>query len=93
MRTLNLKKQSGDKNMNTPIDLNSILFAQLDRLSNPDLKGDELQAEIQKAGAVEKISKQVIENNNMRLSAAKLVAEHKGLKNVDPIEVPQNLIG
>jgi hypothetical protein len=29
----------------------------------------------------------------MRLSAAKLVAEHKGLKNVDPIEVPQNLIG
>ena len=50
-------KQSGDKNMNTPIDLNSILFAQLDRLSNPDLKGDELQAEIQKAGAVEKISK------------------------------------
>ncbi|WP_252715379.1 hypothetical protein [Acinetobacter bereziniae] len=66
--------------MNTPLDLNSVLFAQLERLSATDLKGEELQAELQKAEAIEKISEQVIKNNNMRLSAAKLVAEYRGLK-------------
>ena len=79
--------------MNTPLDLNSVLFAQLERLSASDLKGEELQAELQKADAIEKISEQVIKNNNMRLSAAKLVAEYRGLKNADSIEIPQNLIG
>ncbi len=79
--------------MKTPLDLNSVLFAQLERLSATDLKGEELQAELQKADAIEKISEQVIKNNNMRLSAAKLVAEYKGLKNADSVEIPQNLIG
>ncbi|BCX74006.1 hypothetical protein J0904_05595 [Acinetobacter bereziniae] len=79
--------------MNTPLDLNSVLFAQLERLSATDLKGEELQAELQKADAIEKISEQVIKNNNMRLSAAKLVAEYRGLKNADSVEIPQNLIG
>lgn len=79
--------------MSTPLDLNSVLFAQLERLSATDLKGEELQAELQKADAIEKISEQVIKNNNMRLSAAKLVAEYRGLKNADSVEIPQNLIG
>lgn len=79
--------------MNTPLDLNSVLFAQLERLSATDLKDEELQAELQKADAIEKISEQVIKNNNMRLSAAKLVAEYRGLKNADSVEIPQNLIG
>ncbi|MCV2444900.1 hypothetical protein [Acinetobacter bereziniae] len=79
--------------MKTPLDLNSVLFSQLERLSATDLKGEELQAELQKADAIEKISEQVIKNNNMRLSAAKLVAEYRGLKNADSVEIPQNLIG
>ena len=79
--------------MNTPMDLNTVLFAQLERLSNPNLKGGELEVEIQKAEAIEKISEQVIKNNNMRLSAAKLVAEYRGIKNADSVEIPQNLIG
>ena len=79
--------------MNTPMDLNAVLFAQLNRLSDPNLKGGELEAEIQKAEAIEKISEQVIKNNNTRLSAAKLVAEYRGIKNIDAIEIPQNLIG
>lgn len=79
--------------MNTPMDLNAVLFAQLERLSNPNLKGDDLGAEIQKAEAIEKISEQVIKNNNVRLSAAKLVAEYRGIKNIDAIEIPQSLIG
>ena len=79
--------------MNTPMDLNSVLFAQLNRLSDPNLRGGELEAEIQKADAIEKISEQVIKNNNMRLNAAKLVAEYRGIKNADSVEIPQNLIG
>ena len=79
--------------MNTPIDLNAILFAQLNRLNDPALKGGELEAEIQKADAIEKISEQVIKNNNMRLSAAKLVAEYRGIQNADPAVIPQTLIG
>lgn len=79
--------------MSTPIDLNNILFAQLERLSNPNLKGDDLKNEIDKADAIEKISMQVIKNNTMRLDAAKLVAEYRGLKNADSVEIPQELIG
>ena len=79
--------------MSTPIDLNAVLFAQLDRLSNPDLRGEDLEAELQRTDAIEKVSEQVIKNNNMRLSAAKLVAEYRGIKNIDAVEIPQNLIG
>jgi len=79
--------------MSTPIDLNAVLFAQLERLSNPDLRGEELEAELQRTDAIEKVSEQVIKNNNMRLSAAKLVAEYRGIKNADSVEIPQNLIG
>lgn len=79
--------------MSTPIDLNMALFAQLERLSDPSLKGDALQAEIQRTDAIEKISEQVIKNNTMRLNAAKLVAEYRGIKNADSVEIPQNLIG
>lgn len=79
--------------MSTPIDLNVALFAQLERLSDPSLKGDALQAEIQRTDAIEKISEQVIKNNTMRLNAAKLVAEYRGIKNADSVEIPQNLIG
>lgn len=79
--------------MSTPVDLNNVLFAQLERLSDPNLKGGELEAELQKAEAIEKISEQVIKNNNMRLNAAKLVAEYRGVKNADSVEIPQTLIG
>ncbi|WP_139851315.1 hypothetical protein [Acinetobacter pullicarnis] len=79
--------------MSTPIDLNAALFAQLERLSNPDLRGEDLEAELQRTDAIEKVSEQVIKNNNMRLSAAKLVAEYRGIKNIDAVEIPQNLIG
>lgn len=79
--------------MSTPIDLNAALFAQLERLSNPELKGEALEAELQRTDAIEKISEQVIKNNSMRLSAAKLVAEYRGVKNLEAVEIPQNLIG
>ena len=77
--------------MTTPTDLNAILFAQLERLQNAD--ADKLESEIQKAEAIEKVSRQVINNNNTRLVAVKLIAEHKGIKNIEGVELPQTLIG
>ncbi|TPU95011.1 hypothetical protein [Acinetobacter baumannii] len=61
-------------------ELNKHLFAQLDRLSNNDLKGDALKEEVSRAGAVNEICKSVIENANLQLQATKLVAEYRGMK-------------
>lgn len=61
-------------------DLNKHLFAQLDRLSNNELKGDALKEEVSRAGAVNEICKSVIENANLQLQATKLVAEYRGMK-------------
>ena len=75
----------------TPADLNKILFQQLERLQNAD--ADNLDSEIQRSKSVKEISEQVISNNNMRLNAVRLIADYKGLKNIDGAELPQNLIG
>ncbi|AZC00898.1 hypothetical protein [Acinetobacter pittii] len=61
-------------------ELNKHLFAQLDRLSNNELKGDALKEEVSRAGAVNEICKSVIENANLQLQATKLVAEYRGMK-------------
>lgn len=57
------------KNLN---DLNRILFDQLERLSVPGLKGDELMDEIQRTEAVTKVSGQIIGNANTLLKALQL---------------------
>lgn len=61
-------------------ELNKHLFAQLDRLSNNELKGDALKEEVSRASAVNEICKSVIENANLQLQATKLVAEYRGMK-------------
>lgn len=61
-------------------ELNKHLFAQPDRLSNDELKGDALKEEVARAGAVNEICKSVIENANLQLQATKLVAEYRGMK-------------
>lgn len=53
-------------------DLNEILFKQLERVSDPQLKGDMLDAEIKRTEAVCKISGQVIGSANTVLSAMRL---------------------
>lgn len=63
---------------NKLIDLNNHLFAQLERLSDEDLKGDELTAEVQRADAIVQVSDQIIRNADLDLKAAKLIAENSG---------------
>lgn len=52
-------------------DLNDMLFAQLERLSNPELEGDKLDAEVQRTELMCKVSGQIIGSANTVLSALK----------------------
>lgn len=56
---------------NTLGDLNNHLFAQLERLSDEDLKGEELKQEIVRAKAVASIAKEIVETGRLVLDAKK----------------------
>ena len=60
---------------NTLGDLNNFLFAQLERLDNEELEGDELLKEIARSKAISDIAKNVIENANVVLQAKKYTNE------------------
>jgi len=57
---------------NTLGDLNNHLFAQLERLSDEELKGEELEEEISRAKSVTSVASQIISNGSLVLDAAKL---------------------
>lgn len=75
---------------NTLGDLNNHLFAQLERLNDEDIKGEDLQEEITRAKAVTGIASQIISNANVVLQAKKLQAETLGR---DKTEMPKMLEG
>lgn len=54
----------------TLLDLNDRLFAQLDRISNPELSGEELKEELARTSAVIGIGKTIVDNGNLVLRAA-----------------------
>jgi hypothetical protein len=58
---------------NTLGDLNNHLFAQLERLSDEDLKGEELQEEISRAKTINSVAAQIISNGSLVLEAKKLM--------------------
>lgn len=59
-------------------DLNNHLFAQLERLSDEDVKGDELDEEIKRAEAVCSVATQIIDNGSLALRAEKMKRECGG---------------
>jgi len=61
---------------NTLGDLNNHLFAQLERLSDEDLKGEQLQEEIVRAKAVTGLASQIIANGTLVLKAKTLQLEY-----------------
>lgn len=63
--------------MSTLKDLNTHLFAQLDRLAKTEKEG--LGIEVKRAEAIQKVSSEIIEAHKTQLEAVKLVAHYKGI--------------
>ena len=61
-------------------DLNNHLFAQLERLSEEELNGEELSKEISRTGAIVNVSSQIIDNVNTVMKAVAL-KEKRNIKN------------
>lgn len=51
-------------------DLNNHLFAEIERLSDEELSGDDLETEIQRAKAINSTAQAIISNGNLALRAA-----------------------
>ena len=73
---------------NKLIDLNNHLFAQLERLSDEDLKEDELKKEIDRSKALTSIANVVVNNANVCLEAAKLSREWNGGISIPMLDAP-----
>jgi len=58
---------------NKLIDLNNHLFAEMERLSDEDLKGDALAEEIQRAKSLAGVAVQIISTGQLALSATKAI--------------------
>lgn len=56
-------------------DLNNHLFAELERLGEEDLSEEEMDKEIQRARAITSVAKQIINNGQLVLQAAKFADE------------------
>lgn len=61
---------------NTLGDLNNHLFAQLEKLEDDDLKGDELEAEIRRSEAMAKVGEQIIKTGELQLKAMQHMDEY-----------------
>lgn len=53
-------------------DLNNHLFAQLERLSDENVKGEELKAEIERSKAVTSVSREIILTGKLVLDAQRM---------------------
>ena len=60
---------------NTLGDLNNHLFAQMERLNDEELKGEDLEVEIKRAKAITYVASQIIANGTLALEAQKLIGE------------------
>lgn len=58
---------------NTLGDLNNHLFAQLERLSDEDIKGEELSEEVNRSKAIMGIAKNIIDNGSLVLESQKFI--------------------
>lgn len=59
-------------------DLNDLLFAQLERLTDESLAADAIEGEIKRTAAVVQVADRIVDNARLQLDAAKLIAENGG---------------
>lgn len=72
---------------NKLINLNDHLFESLERLNDEDLKGEELQEEIERSKAMTHVAEKIIDNASLMYKAAMSQAEYYGT-----VKMPQNLL-
>ncbi|MBF4338328.1 hypothetical protein [Vibrio anguillarum] len=73
-------------------DLNDHLFAQLERLSEEDTKGDALLEEINRAKAVTSVSKEIISNASLLLDAVKFKNDFRDANLREQLQCKENAI-
>lgn len=61
-------------------DLNDILFAQLERLTDETLAPEALDAELQRTQSVVQVADRIVDNARLQLEGAKFVANTAGAK-------------
>ncbi|GLT18906.1 hypothetical protein GCM10007938_26880 [Vibrio zhanjiangensis] len=71
-------------------DLNNHLFAQIERLSDEDLKGQALEMEVTRTKAITSVSQQIVNNAQLVLQGAKFKAEYAGKYQVPMMEDKRN---
>lgn len=70
---------------NKLIDLNNHLFAELERLNDEDLTGEDLENEVRRAEAITKVSTQIIQNANLNLKAVEIRLEYGKSSLIDKV--------
>ncbi len=68
---------------NTLTDLNNYLFESIERLNDDDLSEEELEKEIKRSEAVQKVAKIIIDNGALALQAQKHFDEYGVERNVE----------
>lgn len=63
--------------MSSLSDLNSHLFAQLERLDVESLTPEQIEAEVKRTDAMVEIADRITENAKVQLAAARLYADHR----------------
>lgn len=71
---------------NKLIDLNNHLFVALERLNEEDLTKEQLEVEAKRAQSIIGISKQIVNNAKVNLSAMRLISEG----GIDTDKIPEN---
>lgn len=69
--------------MNSLVDLNAILFNQIQKIQNEDTTNEEFEREIKKSEAITKLSSQVLSSANIALQAQKQFDEYGTGRTVD----------
>ena len=69
---------------NTALDLNNHLMAQLERLGNEQLKGEDLLREIRRSDAITRVAQATTANRRLILDAARFVEDNPQAPRLSP---------
>lgn len=61
-------------------DLNNHLFAQLERLSEEDLTGEQIATEVQRTAAIVDVAEQIVRNADLQLKAVAILSQHERMR-------------